>query len=219
MKHLFALSICSCLLQCAYRFSNQYVRVPEGTETIAIEAIFDTGRSVAPHNLLWESLQRAFAANGHLRVTSVQHADLYLRANLTGTRFAQAEWDSLTTSRKPNMFLKEIPDSTDPNADPVEPEPFRPSDYLNLHSADIFSKRQSLSFLVEVEIWDLRKKVLLFQRNYPLSGTFNMFSNRSTIESMFIRNEEGIELLFSRLSNTIAQGVVTELLAPAYSFD
>ncbi|MBI2602141.1 MAG: hypothetical protein HYW48_03715 [Deltaproteobacteria bacterium] len=220
MKHLLAFFTLSFLLQCSYRFSNQHVRIPTGTETIAIEAIFDTGRSVLPHNLLWESLQRAFAANGHLRVSSMEKADLYLRAHLTSTRFAQSEWDSFSKARKPSMFLKELPETPGgETSEDVEPEPFAPTEYLNLHSADIFSKRQSLSFLVEVEIWDLRKKTIILSQSYPMGNTFNMFSNRSTIESRFLRNEEGIEHLFAKLSESIANAVVTELLAPAYSFD
>ena len=38
---------------CAYRFTNKHIVTPEGIKTIAVEAIYDTGREVIRHELLW----------------------------------------------------------------------------------------------------------------------------------------------------------------------
>ena len=55
---------------CAYRFSNLHMKPPPGTKTIAIEAIYDTGKVAVPHEIIWEQLQKQFAINGRLRLAS-----------------------------------------------------------------------------------------------------------------------------------------------------
>src|SRR5690606_27855960 len=67
---------------CASRFTNEHVVKPEGIQTIAVEAVFDTSREVLPHEAFWGSLQTAFAANGHLQVVPQSDADALVRAHV-----------------------------------------------------------------------------------------------------------------------------------------
>lgn len=187
------------LCQCSYRFTNSHIYVPYGTRSIAIAPIFDSGRTVIPHDLLWSSLQQAFASNGHLVVKGVQNADLFLQAHLKDS--SVVEYDSDTTSKiqKTNMFLD------------GSGRPFFPNSYVNVRTADIFSKRERVSFNVEVEIWNLNSKKLLLKKEYPLSNNFNMSTITSTKESLYIRNEETLEFVIDSIAQDFARRVVDDL--------
>ena len=64
---------------CSYRFANPSIAPPPTVRSIAVEAVFDTGRRVLPHDLLWDSLQEAIIVSGKLRLAAPQVADAYLR--------------------------------------------------------------------------------------------------------------------------------------------
>src|SRR4051794_6895040 len=70
------------LSACAYRFTSEHTAPPAGVRTIAIEAIYDASREVIPRELLWESLQNAFAADGHIKLAPQSRADALLRAHI-----------------------------------------------------------------------------------------------------------------------------------------
>jgi hypothetical protein len=201
------LKLMSCLAimaqcSCVYRFTNKHIHVPDGAKTIAIAPIFDSSRIVIPHDVVWGSLQNAFASSGHLVVTGVNHADFFLQAHLKDGVTAEYESDAISTVRDPRMFI-----------DPSTSQPYTPKSYVNLNAADIFSKRERLSFTVFVEIWDLRKRTLLLQKEYPLSSNFNMSTIPSTLESRYLHNEEVVEYLVSSLAKGFAQNVVEDLFA------
>ncbi len=194
------------LSSCAYRFTNRHIYVPDGGKTIAIAPIYNSSRIVLPHDILWSALQQAFGSSGHLIVSTPARADYFLQTHIKDARSAEYETDAKGTPQNPQMFL---------GSNNV---PLAPSAYVDLHAADIYSKRESLSFVAIIEIWDLRTRVLLLKKAYPLSSNFNMDAVLSTIESRYIRNEENFELFFASLAKGLAQSVVADLFtSPAFT--
>lgn len=199
------LSVLALVCGCAYRFTNTHIYVPNGARTIAIAPVFDSSRMVFPHDILWNSLQQAFASSGHLTLTSASKADLFLQTHVKGAASSEYETDAKSTVPDPNMFI-----------DPKTSQPYSPRNYVDLHSSDNYSKRERLNLSVIVEVWDLRNKALMLKKEYPLSGDFDMFAIQFTPESQYIRNEENMEFLISSLARTFAKNVVTDLFTTPY---
>ncbi len=193
---------------CAYRFTNKHISIPSGAKTIAISPIYDSSRVVLPHDALWSALQLAFGSSGHLVVTKTSQADYVLAVHLKDARSSEYETDSRGTLQNPHDHLNS------------NGQPFAPNQYVNLHSADVFSKRELLNFSVGIEIWDVRTRTLLLQKDYPIQSNFNIFSTQSTPESQFLRTEENLELLFVSQSKALAQRVVSDFFAsPIFESD
>src|SRR5436189_181600 len=103
-KSLLYLSL-TLMCGCVYRFTNKHIYVPDGAKTIAIAPIFDSSRIVVPHDILWFSLQQAFASSGHLSMASPAKADLFLQAHVKDAASSQYESDANTTIPDPDMFI------------------------------------------------------------------------------------------------------------------
>lgn len=185
-----------------YRFSNQYVELPKGARSIAIEAVFDTSRIPIPHEVLWGSLQKEFAARGHLKVTNSEQADLYVTTLIRNTLTRQHDVESSLHRYEPKKFLN-----------PETQAPFLPNEYLDMNTADQFSKKEDLAFVVEVEVWDLRHKTKLMSKDYNISGTYNIAQTRSTLETRFIRTDESFEALFASLVKRLSANIVNDVYA------
>jgi hypothetical protein len=191
---------------CAYRFSNLHVKSPNKIETIAFESVFDSGGEVVPHELLWDELQRAFAANGHLKVSSLKSADALLRAHIR----------SATTGKAGNRnthsgTLK------DPPLYDVKSDPRKPGELRDLSTARDYFTKSSTSFVVDVEVWDIKTRALILQRTY--GGAFEaqaVLADAGALsgvrEVTFVRHEESVQRGFARVSRNIAETVVSDLL-------
>ena len=186
-------------LSCAYRFSKTRLVIPKNQRSIAVEAIYDVGENVIPHELLWESLQREIAWSGKFLLRSRNTADLYLRALVSRSGSHQFESTASSTIRDPNVFI-----------DPDTNLPRDPAKYLDLRSASVFSKRKRISVSIEVEIWDLHTRKKIFAKSYDLKQTLNMFSGRSTNESRFIRHEEDLEYSYQALFSRVAKQITAD---------
>ncbi len=197
---LFALS------SCAYQFSNAHVVKPEGINSIAIEAVFDTSREVLPHEILWENLQKAFAKDGHLKIVSQKHADAILRAHLF--RASINPTGGVTTTlpeqeKDPKVFDRQ--------------RPAPPSEFKQLTKAGEFTTNKSMAIAVNVEVWNLNTKKLIFQHTYSLKSSFpSVKSSRkgsvTTIANDYVRSEESLENSFRKATESIANKVVSDLL-------
>jgi len=184
---------------CAYQFSNLKVKPPQGIRSIAIEAVYDTSQKVRPHDILWESLQRKFAANGKLRVTSVHEADAFLQAEIIEARSSQSK--PIVTSNARD----------EPEYDPTSPA--LPSSYRKLTQAAVLADNQKQSFKVIIKVWHLETKKLLFKKTYALgSGAYRLLDNTATKDNQFLRAEEAFQNHFQLMSNRLAGTVVTDLL-------
>lgn len=200
-KFVFFLSIGLGLgTSCAYNFSNLGLKPRAGIETIGIEAIYDTSHTPIPHEILWTSLQRAFASNGQLRLSSIKKADLYLRTHIEYS--SQNQQNTQT-----NPILKDPKDIRDEEGNV---RPF--SQYSNLRVADQYSKEEAVSLGLVVELWDRRRRKLIFSKRYNPSGTYLIVTNRIPIESQFLRAEEGFATWIRRQSDSVAGQIVYAVL-------
>ena len=180
-------------------FSNLHSKPPKGIQSIAFEAIYDTSQKVRPHELLWESLQRAFAANGKLRVTSVAEADAFMQAQITRATSSQGS----PTARK-NA-------AGDPEYDPKAPA--LPSSYKKLGQAAVLADTQNQTMRVEIKVWHLRTKELLFTKSYAVgTGNYRLLDNSTTPDNQFLRAEEAFHNRFSQMSTNLASIIVRDLL-------
>lgn len=185
---------------CVYRFTNVVMKPPEGIRSIAIEAIYDTSQEVLPHELLWEALHRAFAENGHLRLTSRDKADALLRAHLT------------TASIGPTGAPDEGNNQKDPEVTPwKKPDP---TSFKNLSRAGKWATLEQIVFQVDIEITDLDSRKTIFKSTYSTSGTVK--SHRSIdvgqINTHFLLFEEGINSRFKELATSISKKVVSDVM-------
>jgi hypothetical protein len=191
---------------CAYQFTNSHIIRPEGIETIAIEAVYDTSREVIPHEILWSELQSAFAVDGHLRLAPRQTADALLRAHIKAAQIsARGSIESQDVDDKdPKFEYGEIPPG---------PDKFR-----RLTQAGEIRDGAQLALVVEVEVVSLRTKELLLRRNYAFSRNFRAVHAQSddtavtTVGNDFLRYEEAIEVKMQEIAQDLSRNVVKDLL-------
>ena len=189
---------------CAYRFTNERLVRPEGIRTIAVEAVFDTSREVIPHEILWESLQSAFASDGHLRLVSQGQADALVRAHLKQASISATGTEQLNGPRKEPVPFKS--DSPPP-----------PSEYPTLTQASRYKDTAVLQTVVDVEVWNLWTRSLLFRQTYSLGENFRAVHQTkngefTTAANDFLRYDEAAIARFQSISRSIAQSVVRDLL-------
>jgi hypothetical protein len=189
---------------CAYRFTNRAITRPEGVRSVAVEAVYDTSREVLPHEFLWQELQRAFAAEGHLKVVPQSSADALVRAHI---RSASLSAVGTNTQNGPER---------DPDATSREVPP-QPNEFRTLTQAGEYRNKEQLDARVEVEVWSLRTRTLLLSRTYPLSEKFQAIhadkSGRFTTRANdYLRFEEATEARFKAMAERISRQVVQDLL-------
>jgi hypothetical protein len=186
---------------CTYRFSNLYLQPPKGIQTLYVESIFDSSREVTPHEILWEKIQKAFALNGKLILTSKEEADAYLRAHITSAVVNQFDLEGSVS--------KEIAIPLTDSTGRYQPL----SAYENLLAATRFSKKENLSLSVMVEIWDLRTKEKLWSQTYASTDFHKIYGVYTAKESAYLYAEEGFEFLFATLSERIADSILRDFLS------
>lgn len=192
------------LFGCAYRFSNAHSARPEGIRSIAIEAVYDTSREVIPHELFWEAMQSAFAANGKLRLAPQHNADAYLRMHIK---------EAITA---PDGSIVRNPPESDPKikdgAALPKPEEFRP-----LAQAGEIKTFGQIQAVVEVEVWSLRTESLLLRQSYSLAQRFRAVHGFgrdavTTPGNDYLRYEEAFDAKVKLMAQDLARQVVQDLL-------
>lgn len=187
---------------CAYRLTNLHIQNPSDIETIAVEAIFDTGGQVIPHEVLWDQLQRAFAANGHLKIASAKTADALLRAHIRKTSIDKVEFADLN----PNNERKD-PEIYAGRSDPPAPGALR-----DLTVASKFYNKDSTTFIVDVEVWNLESHKLMLQRSYTGSTLTQAVRVTDLQDVVLLRHDEALDRGLNTVAKQIAETVVTDLL-------
>jgi len=186
---------------CAYHFTNSHVSPPTGVHSIAVEAIYDTSREVLPHELLWQSLQNAFASDGHLRLVPVSEADALVRAHIKSASVAPdgAEFENGPVN-DPEVFKGDSPPP--------------PSSFKKLPETGKYRDKGLISLVVEVEVWNLNTRTLLMRRSYPVAAGFQAVHAPSITQTAndFLRYDESEQAAFAGLSDSIARSVVRDLL-------
>ena len=203
-------SICLCTSACAYRFTNQHVSPPPGVRTIAVEAIYDTSREVLPHEMLWESLQTAFASDGHLRLTSQGGADALVRAHIKSASVIPAGGNIANDLNVSDQTTK----IKDPKPFSLTSPPPLPNQFRRLTQAGEYQDKATISTVVEVEVWNLNTRALLFKKTYPTSGTFQALhaSASTTANNNHLRFDEAGRASFKTISDGVASDVVHGLM-------
>ena len=190
---------------CAYRFTNKHVTKPEGINSIAVEAVYDTSREVLPHEHLWKALQDAFASDGHLRIAPQASADALVRAHIKQVAITPS--GSVPPNREPDK-------DPDPFSGGEAPDPGDFRELSHQHPSKI-RNYVSISVVVEIEVWSLRTRTLILKQSYPATDAFlaNYYGQPSSSPANdHLRFEEAIESRVKSVSEQIARGVVRDLL-------
>jgi hypothetical protein len=185
---------------CSYRFTNLHVQLSPDIRTLAVESIYDTSREVIPHEILWEALQRAFAADGHLKLVSQGNADALLRAHITSANVAPAGTAKLVEPKEdPKFNKKNIP----------SPDKFRV-----LPQAGEYTQEEAVSIAMNIEIINLRTRQVVFTKNY--SGAEKFLSSRgeglAQRKSHYLLYDEALNSDIKRIANNIATQVVRDFV-------
>lgn len=195
---------CGFLLQgCAYRLTNLHTASPNNIRTIHIEAVYDTSAEPVPHELLWDSIQRAVAANGQLKIAPADQADAILRAHIMSTSVSKGGERKITNT---NRRRKEI-DIFNGQSGPPTPGTLR-----DLTVADDFFVKTTWSSSVRVELWDLNTKALLLQREYPLAGEVVSYRGDLPTQVHYLRYEEQFQYSFGNATRSLGERIVSDLL-------
>ena len=187
-------------LGCTYRFSNLHANIPTGIQAIAVEAVYDTSKAVLPHEILWESIQQAFAQNGRLKLVGQDNADALVRMHL--------QQASIQPYGSPN--ISDIQKREEPKLETGDQAP-APEDFPDLNIAKKYTPQESLAITVKVEVWDLHTHKLIMSQNYALSQAYSV-ALASAQPNEFLLREEVSTVNFKRMANDIANRVIEDLL-------
>ncbi|MBM4252205.1 MAG: hypothetical protein FJ146_09560 [Deltaproteobacteria bacterium] len=193
------------LAGCAYRFTNRHVKLPAGVHSVAVEAVFDTSQEVLPHEMLWQSLQRAFAADGHWQLVSQSQADALVRAHVRA-----ASVTAVGTNLDNDLNSRGVVKVKDPEAFDGGPPPV-PSDFNQMTQAGKFRDQGTLTTVVEVEAWNLSTRQLIARKVYPVTSGFRALHAASGVTTKFndhLRYEEATREAFLHMSDGIAKDFV-----------
>jgi hypothetical protein len=188
---------------CAYRLTNLHTVRPENIKSIFVEGVYDTSAEPVPHEKLWDELQRAIAANGQLRLAKPEAADAILRAHVIKSFTAKAG------ERKVNLSKSK---KKDPEIFAAQSSPPTPGVLRDISVADDYYLKSSWSSLVIVEIYDLRTKKLILQRQYPMSAEVAAVRGDQPTEIHHLRHEESFQASYGNAARSLAERVVTDLL-------
>lgn len=187
---------------CAYRFSNVSLTPPAGIQNVYIEAVYDTGKEVIPHELLWQAVQREFASNGSVLITSRQDADAIITLEIT--------LSSVTPAGTPNTVDRSTKDPK-----PAARFGLDPFAYKNLRVAGNYTTYEDLSLTVIAKGWDLKNHTEIFAKSYNMGGQFRSVTETKLVQksTAYLHYEESLEARFDAVSRSIARRIVTDFLS------
>ena len=185
---------------CAYRFTNTAMRSPLGIQTLAVEAVWDNSREVIPHELLWSAVQREIVRNGRVTLTNQDEADALMVVSITKAKVTPIGTPSQET-------LSKDPSVLDTNKG-------TPESYRNLRRAGSWTTAEGIMFTVHVNVYDLKSRALLFNRDYSSSIAFKSMRpvTITPTESAFLNYEEALQAQFKAASNSMANSIVNDFL-------
>ena len=187
---------------CAYRLTNLHAASPNNIKTIHVEAVYDTSAEAIPHEQLWDELQRAFAANGQLRIAPASEADAILRAHIINTQISKSGERRVETTKAkrkdPEVFAGQTPPPT-------------PGQLRDISIADDYFLKSAWRSVVRVEVWDLTTRKLMLQREYPLSGEVTDVRGDQRTQIHHVRHEESLNYSFRNAARSAAERVVSDL--------
>lgn len=198
------LMLVSMLTGCTYRFTNDSIVRPQGVRTIAVEAIYDTGREVIPHELLWEALQLAVAADGHLRLVGQGQADALMRAHIKSAAINADGGEQYSGPKKdPKPYAQD--------------SPVMPDQFSNMTLSGRYRDSARVTIQVDIEVYNLNTRALLLKQTYSGTEVFRAVhqtaSRQFTVpENDFLRYEEAAGAKFKEIAKSISRQIVRDLL-------
>jgi hypothetical protein len=188
-------------VSCVYRFVNTSVVRRTSVRTVAVEAVYDTSRQPVPHHILWDSLQRAIAKDGHFVLASRQSADAIVRTHLYSAHVG-------ATGRTTGDDI-DLRDPTIFNPDSAVAAEFRRMDI-----AGRYTQRELLQMGVTIEVVDLKTGKVLMSRDYGGSKEFVTDRGAQVPDSSeFIVYEEALQNRFREISSDVTRNLVRDMLA------
>jgi hypothetical protein len=197
------LVLAHCMVGCTYQLTNLKSSTPNNIRSIYVEAIYDTASEPVPHEVLWDEIQRAIAANGQLRLARPYEADAILRAHIVRAQTGKAG------ERKAPVAVRR---TSEPDVFAGQQQPQTPGQLRDISIADDYFMKTSWSSAVHVEVWDLTTRKLVLQRQYALSGEVPTIRGDVPAEIHHIRNEESFQHSFGNASKAVAERIVGDLL-------
>ncbi len=188
---------------CVYNFTNTRNALPPTIRTIAFESVYDTTREALPHDYLWEELQRAFAADGRLLVADPKNADIFLRAWLSEANYNASGGNTLIGPQKDPRMGSGNPSSVE-----------NVTQLRDLRRTGKTSTEETLKISIDVQVFDLRRKKVIFERTYPLSTNYKIAfdEKQAPKESHILRYYESRDVRFKSLVQTAAAAVVRDFI-------
>ncbi|MGE0172821.1 MAG: hypothetical protein AB7T49_08550 [Oligoflexales bacterium] len=181
---------------CAYRFTNLATTAPSGIRTIAVEAIYDTTREVLPHEILWSEMQKAIIENGRLDLTSRAEADALLRTHVKSFSLVPND-DALPTGKGPQIT--------------GEYKNWAPMTRAEQGSTD---GGELLGLTVEVEVWDLRARKVIFKKTYASTGKIDQISRIPSLtppDSNYLFYEESLNSEIQGFARDISSKAISDI--------
>ena len=200
IRVLAASALFSTLSGCVYRFTNLHLSPPQGIQTIAVEAVYDSSREVVPHEVIWEKFQRALAADGNLQVVQRSAADAILVAHVLSS--------TLTAT---GSIIEADPTLKDPVVTGSSSPP-APQEIRRLPEAGRFMDRSALGLVIRVEVHHLGTGAKLLDRTYTQSSTIISVRPSTTREGNFLREDEAQRAKIDAMATAIATNAVQDLL-------
>lgn len=188
---------------CTYQLTNLHSAAPNNIRTIHVEAVYDTSAEPVPHELLWDEIQRAIAANGQLKLVPSYEADALLRAHIVRTQTSKAgeRKAPIASARR-----------TERDVFVGQQSPPTPGQIRDITVADDYFMKTAWTSAAQVEVWDLTTGKLILQRQYPLAGEMPTVRGDVPTEIHHLRNEESFQHSFGNVSRGIAERIVSDLL-------
>ncbi len=188
------------LTSCAYRFTNTAIRTPLGIQTLAVEAVWDQSRDVVPHEELWSAVQREIVKNGRVILTNQEEADALMVISVTSAKVAP------TGTPSQESFDKDPPESATAKGEPRS--------YRNLKRAGTWTTDEGVSLSVHVNVYDLKSRAVLFNKDYSSGINFKSLRPVSVTptESVFLHYEEALNARFKDVSEGLASSIVNDFL-------
>lgn len=187
---------------CAYRFTNLRFSAPAGVKKIAVEGVYDVSREVIPHDILWIELQREIAKTGKVVVDSAHNAEAIMRVKLARAGLRPTDSVPIQSATRYPKLNEPLPSTL---------EQLEQADILDMAKATKRGSKESLAVQLEVEVWSLTSRKLLFKRGYSGSGEVESVTLDAN-GSGYLKYEEKIARRFRQISKSLSRKIVSDFL-------
>lgn len=191
---------------CSYRFVNISLNSNFKPKAICVEGIYDTSKEVIPHELLWKSLQKKLIQSGGFYLTNCKEADFILKAHIIDAQ--------IIPYGSPRVYGP----LQDPSNVKINDEQINFNDFRILTKAGSYTIRENVNVNVKIEVINLYNKNIILNKNYTANNIFWSARSDAHIErkAHFLLYEESLNYSFKKLSDTISQNIIKDLINKLY---